>query len=198
MKIVSWNLYHRAGASIEEVSDLIRRERPDLLLMQECTERLDALPHRVRGSYVRHPLPDRRHGLAAWSSAPLPHEPAAMPLEPGVIFRRVCQIIDFDDFAIANVHLSHGQFLNRRQLRQIAEMLPPRAAVIGDCNLIGPALLGGFQDVGPRLATHRAGALLPLRLDRCFVRGLVCEGARVLAGPTGSDHRPIAVELRHP
>jgi endonuclease/exonuclease/phosphatase (EEP) superfamily protein YafD len=84
--------------------------------------------------------------------------------------------------------------LNRRQLRRIAAHLPHCAAIIGDCNLIGPAMLPGFRDVGPRQPTHRAGALVPLRLDRCLVRGMRCEETAALARGM-SDHRPIAVRL---
>jgi endonuclease/exonuclease/phosphatase (EEP) superfamily protein YafD len=95
---------------------------------------------------------------------------------------------------VANVHLSHGQFLNRRQLRWIAQHLPPRAAVVGDYNLVGPALLPGFRDVGPRVPTHRMKDVVPLRIDRCLVRGLDCLAASAL--PKGaSDHRPISVHL---
>ena len=87
------------------------------------------------------------------------------------MFDRVCQIVDLGSIAVANVHLSHGQFLNRRQLRRIAKALPHRAAVVGDYNLVGPALLPGFRDVGPREPTHIAGDMVPLRIDRCLVRG---------------------------
>jgi len=110
------------------------------------------------------------------------------------MFERVCQLIDLGTFSVANVHLSHGQLLNRRQLRTIANSLPPRAAVLGDFNLVGPALLPGFRDVGPREPTHVAGEMLPLRIDRCLVRGLVCTGAEALSRQA-SDHRPIVVRL---
>jgi endonuclease/exonuclease/phosphatase (EEP) superfamily protein YafD len=52
----------------------------------------------------------------------------------------------------------------------------------------------GFRDVGPRHPTHRMSDLVPLRLDRCLIRGLVCLRADVLERGT-SDHRPIMVEL---
>ena len=92
------------------------------------------------------------------------------------------------------MHLSHGQMLNRRQLRRLGRVLPDRAAVLGDYNLVGPAFLPGFRDVGPRRATHLMADMLPIRLDRCLVRGLVCTEAAVL--PRGrSDHRPIMVRL---
>jgi endonuclease/exonuclease/phosphatase (EEP) superfamily protein YafD len=192
MKLISWNLLRLTGATVEDVAALARRQRPDLLLMQEATEPMDELPHLVGGHYVRHPLPGRIHGLAAWSRRPL--SGAVLTLPSGALFHRVCQIFELGGFAVANVHLSHGQFLNRRQLRWIAQHLPPRAAVLGDYNLVGPALLPGFRDVGPRVPTHRMKDVVPLRIDRCLVRGLDCVAAAAL--PKGaSDHRPIAVRL---
>lgn len=197
MKIISWNLLHRAGATLDEIERLVRQERPDLLLMQEATRKVDALPSRIGGHYARNPLPGRRHGLAAWSPLPFVENPAALTLQPGLIVQRVCQILAVRKFAVANVHLSHGQLLNRRQLRRIFEILPVRAAVLGDCNLVGPVLRSGFRDVGPRTPTHFPGGLLRLRLDRCFIRDLECTEARVLAKGM-SDHHPILVRLREP
>jgi endonuclease/exonuclease/phosphatase (EEP) superfamily protein YafD len=197
MKIISWNLLHRSGATLDQIKRLIVHNRPDLLLMQEVTERMDVLPTEIGGYYVRNALPGRVHGLAAWSPVPFQSPPSVLALRSGMIVRRVCQIIDLGDFAVANVHLSHGQVLNRRQLRGIARILPACGAIIGDCNLVGPSLLPGFLDVGPRHATHAAGALVPLRLDRCFVRGLHFEGAEIL-GRAASDHRPIVIKLSMP
>jgi endonuclease/exonuclease/phosphatase (EEP) superfamily protein YafD len=194
MKIISWNLLHQSGATLDEIEAVIHRYRPDLFLMQEATDRVDKLPSKVGGYYARAPLPGRRHGLAAWSPEPLREVPAVLTLQRGMFVRRVCQIIDLGAFTVANVHLSHGQILNRRQLRRIAEILPARAAILGDCNLVGPPLLVGFRDVGPRKATHEAGSVVPLRLDRCFVRGLKCLSARALEMGK-SDHRPIQVGL---
>ena len=69
-----------------------------------------------------------------------------------------------------------------------------RAAILGDCNMVGAALLPGFDDVGARIATHRMGGVVPLRLDRCFLRGVVCTDARVLDFGA-SDHRPMLIEV---
>ena len=179
---------------MSDVARLIREEEPDLLLMQEATQSMDALTQEVGGHYLRSPLPRGIHGLAIWSRAPLSSPPLVLALPPGAMIERVSQILDVGDFAIANVHLSHGQVLNRRQLRCIAEVLPSRAAVLGDYNLVGPALLPGFRDVGPRVHTHIAGDLVPLRIDRCLVRGLACVEARALTR-LSSDHRPIVVRL---
>ncbi|GBU17302.1 MULTISPECIES: endonuclease/exonuclease/phosphatase family protein [Methylobacterium] len=193
-KIVSWNLLRRTGAAVENVVALIEQERPDLLLMQEATRGIAAIRDRVGGSYAWVPLPGRIHGLAMWSPRPWPAEPVVVTLPSGALVHRVCQVIDLGDCGIANVHLSHGQVLNRRQLRCIERALPERAAVLGDYNIVGPAFLPGFRDVGPRAPTHAMVDVLPLRLDRCLVRGLVCHDRGVLPrGP--SDHRPIVVHL---
>jgi endonuclease/exonuclease/phosphatase family metal-dependent hydrolase len=197
IKVISWNLLHRAGATIGEVERLIDRQRPDLFLMQEATEAIDILAARIGGYYTRFALPGRRHGLAAWSRSAFDLPPVALTLQAGVIVRRVCQIIVLDAIGLANVHLSHGQLLNRRQLRRIAEILPARAVIMGDYNMIGAPMLPGFRDAGPRQPTHMAGTMLPLRLDRCLVRGLDCIGAKIL--PAGaSDHLPICVRLVAP
>jgi endonuclease/exonuclease/phosphatase family metal-dependent hydrolase len=193
-KLVSWNLLRLTGASLDDVVGLIRREQPDLLLMQEATREMDGLTGKVGGDYVRSPMPGRVHGLAVWCPVPLRSRPLVFPLPSGAMFDRVSQIVDFGPIAVANVHLSHGQFLNRRQLRRIAKVLPYRAAVVGDYNLIGPALLPGFRDVGPREPTHVAGDMVPLRIDRCLVRGIACLGAKALLRET-SDHRPIVIRL---
>lgn len=192
MKIVSWNLLHSTGATLDQVAQLAERERPDLLLMQEATDQVDLLPERIGGYYARNPLPGRIHGLAAWCPTPFPAAPHHIVLQPGIFVQRISQIVTLDRFAVANVHLSHGQLMNRRQLRRIAKHLPHNAMIIGDCNMVGPGLLPGFLDVGERNPTHDMGRLVPLRLDRCFIRGLRCDRAEILA-PMGSDHRPIAL-----
>lgn len=197
MRIVSWNLLRTVGASIEDVTRLIESQRPDLMLMQEATREIDHLPGRIGGHYARSPLPGRIHGVACWSPVPFQKPPLIWALQPGALIRRICQVIDYNGFSIVNVHLSHGQVLNRRQLRLIAERLPARGAVLGDYNLVGPALLPGFHDVGPREPTHRMADMVPIRLDRCLVRGLECQHAEVLPHRS-SDHHPILVVLRDP
>ena len=192
-KIISWNLLRLTGATIADVVRLAKHERPDLFLMQEATAAIDALPQHLGGFYARVPLPGRVHGLAVWSARPFP-QPHVVKLPAGSVVKRVCQIVQLPEFSVANVHLSHGQLLNRRQLRHIAAHLTARAAVLGDYNLVGPALLPGFRDVGPREPTHLCADMVPLRLDRCYVRGLACSRADAL-DRAGSDHRPIMVRL---
>lgn len=194
IKLISWNLLRLTGASLNDIVRLIRREQPDLLLMQEATREMDGLTMRVGGQYQRNLLPGRVHGLAVWSPIPLQSLPVVLPLQAGAMFNRICQIVEVGPVTIANVHLSHGQILNRRQLRRIAACLPYRAAVVGDYNLIGPTFLPGFRDVGPREPTHVAGNVIPLRIDRCLIRGIGCLEAGTLLREA-SDHRPIVVRL---
>ena len=46
----------------------------------------------------------------------------------------------------------------------------------------------------PREPTHVAGDVVPLRIDRCLIRGVACLEARALLREA-SDHRPIVVSL---
>lgn len=195
---MSWNLLRLTGAAVEDVAELARREKPDLFLMQEATKHIEALPSLVGGHFHRLSWLGRIHGLAVWSPQHFP-PPTALSLPasrlPGRLPRRRAQIVQVGEITFANVHLSHGQLLNRRQLTRIATALQGRpSAIIGDYNAVGPVLLPGFADVGPREPTHLASNMVPVRLDRCLAHGLVCRSSYALDfGP--SDHRPIRLEL---
>jgi endonuclease/exonuclease/phosphatase family metal-dependent hydrolase len=197
LRVISWNLLHLTGAAVMDVTTLIKKYNPDLLLMQEATEELAILPALIGGHFFREGLHKRIYGLAAWSLRPLvPLYALPLPVStmPGRVPPRVAQIVRFDDATFANVHLSHGQFLNRLQLTSIARTLEGPAVIVGDYNAVGPIKLSGFKDVGPRTATHVASNIISFRLDRCMVRGLDCSDSRVLErGP--SDHHPIFLSL---
>ena len=196
MRVISWNLLRLIGAAAEDVAALVEEHRPDLLLLQEATSDLENLAKLVGGHFYRDPLPRRIHGLAAWSPRHL-HPPRTIHLPKSPVpmrYARIAQLVRLGDVTFANVHLSHGQVLNRLQLNHIARALEGPAAVIGDYNAWGPTVLHGFRDVGPREATHIQQNLLHFRLDRCLVRGLSCASARALKKGK-SDHRPIMLEL---
>lgn len=197
LRVISWNLLRLVGARVDDVAALIERHQPDLLLMQEATEDLASLPSVVGGYFFRAPMHGRVYGLAVWSPHPL-KPPRRLPLPassiPGHFPPRVAQIVRIGNITFANVHLSHGQLLNRVQLLHIVRFLDGPAAVVGDYNAVGPIRLRGLRDVGPRQPTHMARNIISLRLDRCMVRGLRCRNARVLErGP--SDHHPIILDL---
>jgi endonuclease/exonuclease/phosphatase family metal-dependent hydrolase len=197
LRIISWNLLRLTGAGVADVAALIEHYRPDLLLLQEATEALAALPAAVGGFFFREPLDGRVYGLAVWSPHPLP-PPYALPLPassvPGRVPPRVAQMVELHGVTFANVHLSHGQVLNRLQLLHIVRSCDGPAAVVGDYNAVGPIKLGGFKDIGPRQSTHSPNTMISFRLDRCMARGLRCARSRVLArGP--SDHHPIMLDV---
>jgi endonuclease/exonuclease/phosphatase family metal-dependent hydrolase len=194
IKVISWNLWHRGRALLDDLTALIEAEQPDLLFIQEAKEMLEGLSERVGGEVHWQRMQRRVYGLAAWSphglealqSIPLPVSPFPLRVPP-----RVAQVVKLNGITFANVHLSHGQVLNRRQLLTVANATSGATAIIGDCNAVGHIWLKGFDEVGPMERTHK----LRTRLDRCMVRDLTCQNARVLdRGP--SDHHPIEVLLQ--
>jgi endonuclease/exonuclease/phosphatase family metal-dependent hydrolase len=200
IKVISWNLWHRKGALLADVAALIEAEQPDLLFMQEAKQPLQALPEAVGGHVIWQPMQRRVYGLAVWSrhelhglhSVPLPISPFPLRVPP-----RLAQLVQLalgeTPIVFANVHLSHGQMLNRRQLLAVAEATTGPTVIVGDCNAVGVLLIPGFEEVGPMAATHR----LRTRLDRCLLRDLSCRRARVLdRGP--SDHHPIEMLIDRP
>jgi endonuclease/exonuclease/phosphatase family metal-dependent hydrolase len=196
LRVLSWNLLRLTGASVEDVAALVKAAKPDLLLLQEATKKMEGLPELVGGHFFREPLPRRIYGLGAWSPKEFP-QPQALPLPvsrmPGRVPLRLAQLVQVGGAVFANVHLSHGQLLNRRQLFRILHHVHGPAGIIGDFNAFGPTILPGFDDVGPREATHTAN-IVRFRLDRCLVRGIICHSARALHAGT-SDHRPILLDL---
>lgn len=203
MRVLSWNLLTWVGAGVDDICRLVEAHRPDLVLLQEATSSIDVLPDCLGGHYVRKPMSRRSHGLAAWS--PHPFIPVSIILPsatrfdlPVPVFRlmapRLALVVELDGYEIANVHLDHGQLANRRQLGHLLESRPGLDAVIGDYNALGMTRLPGFRDVGPRRATHLAYGVVPVRIDRCLVRGLHATNVAVLARGA-SDHRPILIDL---
>jgi endonuclease/exonuclease/phosphatase family metal-dependent hydrolase len=192
LRILSWNVLRKVGAGPEDVLALISRYQPDLVLLQEADRTMDRLPELAGGSFARDTFPSRIHGPAVWSPVSI-NRPRLVRL-PGGHTRRHAQVVELGDVTIVNVHLGHGQLTCRRQLREAASAIGRAGAVIGDFNMIGPAAVPGFSDVGPREPTHVASDMLPVRIDRCFARGMTCRSARALNAGR-SDHRPMLLEL---
>ncbi|WP_419728228.1 endonuclease/exonuclease/phosphatase family protein [Lichenicola sp.] len=203
LRILSWNLLRTRGATTADIGRLIELHNPDLVMMQEATAAIDGLPGLIGGHYAREPMLRRSHGPAVWSRQRFDAVAETLPIAgrldlPVPIFRavspRLALVVRLGWLRAATVHLDHGQRANRRQLRHLLASHPQLDMVIGDFNALGPTGLPGFRDVGPRVATHRAHGLLPLRLDRCLVRGLQCTASSALAYGR-SDHRPILLDL---
>ena len=197
-RVVSWNLLRRIGAHVDDVARLVKSHHPDLLFLQEATEEIAALPTLVGGHFFRHGMERRIYGLAAWSPHPFPPTTALrLPASvlPGRVPPRHAQLVQFHGVSFANVHLSHGQFLNRWQLLHIAQH-PGRPRRHHRRFQRGrPHHAAGLsRDIGPRRRTHRSGNIVNLRLDRCLARDLRATGAQVLERGA-SDHHPIVLDL---
>ena len=198
MKLVSWNLLHREGATVDQIAQVLMHEKPDMVLMQEVTKGINILPKIAGGYYHHQTWPGKRYGMAVWSAHPFHSaDPLQLPYSklPGSFPTRYAQVINIKGITIANVHLSHGQVLNRRQLYAIAGETNGETVIMGDFNAVGPTVLKSFKDIGPRQPTHRAQKLIPFRLDRCLVRGLECTHSKILH-PYNSDHHPILVSVK--
>lgn len=103
-------------------------------------------------------------------------------------------VVRVKNLCFANVHLDHGQLANRRQIRHLVAARVGIDVVAGDFNALGSMHLPGFEDVGPRSATHFVKGVVPVRIDRCLVRNMVATRVEALA-PGKSDHRPILIDL---
>jgi endonuclease/exonuclease/phosphatase family metal-dependent hydrolase len=193
MRVLSWNLLRQVGAEAADVARLIERHDVDVALLQEACDRVEDLPNLVGGSFHHTRFPGRIHGPAIWARSPL-RRVRELPLSHGAAIRRHALTAEVDGVSLASVHLSHGQLANRRQARQTVDALAGNAVIAGDFNMLGPVRLEGFVEVGPREPTHRARGVLPVRIDRCFVRGLACVDARCLDRGK-SDHRPLLIDL---
>ena len=176
MKVISWNLLRLTGAAVEDVAALIAREKPDLMLMQEATE-----PH---GRRCRRWSAAISTGCPGWGASTASASGActasrrrarcSLPASrlPGRLPRRRAQLVQLGDITFANVHLSHGQLLNRRQLARIAAALRGKpSAIIGDYNMVGPRPAAGLH----RCRAARADAL---RQQRRAVPARPLPGAR--------------------
>ena len=204
MRLLSWNLLHGSGAEAEDVARLVEAHNPDVVLMQEAGPRLDTLQARLGGHYARRQMSNRKHGPAAWSRHKLEElEIIALPRGtrldfPVPIFRsiadRVALLTRVNGICFANVYLDHGQIANRRQLRHLVAVRDGIDVIAGDFNALGSTRVPGFEDVGPRTATHFTKGFVPVRIDRCLIRNMVAIWAVALARGR-SDHRPILVDL---
>ena len=157
---------------------------------------MDGLTEHVGGQYLRTPMPGRIHGLAVWSPVPLRARPLVRALPSGAMFDRVCQ----DRGRIRTDHRCERASLARTAAQPATTAERREGAAISRRRRRGlqpdqsgaPARLSRCRL--PRKSTHVAGDVVPLRIDRCLVRGVTCLGASALLREA-SDHRPIMVTL---
>ena len=196
-RILSWNVLRGSGAESVDVAEIVEEHGPDLVLLQEATDATIGLTDRVGGVCAFHLLPGRSHGLLAWSPARLPPvDVIPLPFKRPDD-RRSAIVLRYPAGSVAAVHLSHDQFLSRRQAAHLAGTMDPSAMMAGDFNAVGPMRLPGFFDRGPRTWTHLAKGILPFRLDRVLSRNVEVRSPRAL-GRGRSDHRPILFDVVWP
>ena len=198
LRVLSWNVLRRCGATPGEVAAWVHAEAVDLVLLQEADDTFRSLSALLGGEYQGRAFDGGPDGLGAWSRAGL-QDVRWLDLEmpdngPKMRRKRRAMVITANGTKVANVHLSHGQMLARRQFAQAAGAIGEQGAVVGDYNMVGPVWVDGWMDAGPSTWTHLAKGLVPLRLDRCLVRGMQCDAPRALRRGS-SDHRPIVFDL---
>jgi endonuclease/exonuclease/phosphatase family metal-dependent hydrolase len=198
---MSWNVLRQRGATPQDVAHLARKHRADIVLLQEASDEFAKLTTLMGGHWKGRRFEGGSDGLGAWSANPFGQiEWIDLPTARGGRWYRprLTMVLQLQTGAIANVHLSHGQRAVRRQLRIAADAVGAAGAVIGNMNMIGPSGLGWgpdrWRDAGPKAPTHTVKGILPLRLDRCLVKGWQVKATTTLDhGP--SDHCPIVVDL---
>jgi endonuclease/exonuclease/phosphatase family metal-dependent hydrolase len=211
----TWNLFHgnshppQRRAFLREMVELVTRDAPDVLCLQELP--VWALPHLERWSGMQRvaAVARRRRPLGRWVTelhhgvlrSALTGEADAILLAPrfelsdertAVVsthgLRRIVHGVRIDGGAyVANVHITGDE----EQLARVAEFVSgeQQAIVAGDLNLRG-AGLPGFSPP------------LPDRIDQVLVRGLPCgppsawpEDRRRLGRALLSDHAPVELHV---
>jgi endonuclease/exonuclease/phosphatase (EEP) superfamily protein YafD len=211
LNILSSNERHDA------VLDLLRSERPDLVVLQEVTLAWQRELLALQGLYPHRHLEPREDnfGIAVFSRAPLesvetrflgsaqvPSIVARLRLGPELV--TVVATHPIPPVTPGMLALRDGQLAEVRELALAAE---GPLLVVGDLNTSpwSPVFADLLDGTGLRDARHGRGLLaswpdtLPVPvvpIDHVLVsEKLAVEGART--GPdVGSDHRPLLVELR--
>lgn len=112
---------------------------------------------------------------------------------------RTTTVVGGRHVVIHGVHMAHITHPSVPQFRRLARMLPPRdtpAVVAGDMNLWGPpveALLPGWRRavIGRTWPAHRPHS----QPDHILVTPALQVVSAKVVNATGSDHRPLVVEL---
>jgi endonuclease/exonuclease/phosphatase family metal-dependent hydrolase len=209
MLVRTWNLFHgnasppERRAFLPRMIDLVTRDRPDVVCLQELP--VWALRHLERwsgmhatGAVARRPLfpvgaravTALHHGLlrsalTGEADAILTREPAR-DLGTQVVgdrrLRRIAHAVDVGGVTVVNFHIDG----DRAQLDRVVALARERSIVAGDANVVA-AGADGFS-------TPLAGSI-----DQILVRGLTLRDGpsawpverRIVGGRVLSDHAPV-------
>lgn len=211
LKVLTFNISND-NERTDELVAWIRRENPDIILLQEFTPRFEAALTSLRGDWpyghgVSRPDP---WGIALFSRHPVTRLEVHFPERVPVLVATV--ELDGSQVAVVSAHPlppidEEMAGMRDEMLAELGQRLAQRP---------GPIILGGDLNATPwstgyRALAHRAG-LVPLRsglvpqptwpawfapvipIDHVLVRGFT-GNARI--GPhLGSDHLPVIGELR--
>lgn len=212
LKVLSANTLGDRG-SPQALLDLVRRERPDVLAVQELTPALDA---RLRAAFpyrVVRPRPGTP-GTGLYSRLAL----SGAPAPAGTAFAWTRALVRLPDGARVDVHSVHpvaplrresmGPW--RRDLRRLpaAPRRGPPRILAGDFNAtLDHAELRRVLGQGYRDAAEVVGAglrptwpvsgrrLPPVTIDHVLADARCTVGAARVLRLTGSDHRPVLARL---
>jgi endonuclease/exonuclease/phosphatase family metal-dependent hydrolase len=209
MLVRTWNLFHGnasppgRSAFLRQMIDLVTRDRPDVICLQELP--VWALRHLERwsgmhatGAVARRPLlrlgarevTALHHGLlrsavTGEADAILTRRPA-QDLGEHVVgesgLRRIAHAVEIEGVTVVNFHVDG----DRAQFDRVVELARERAIVAGDANLVA----AGADGFSPPLAGS---------IDQILVRGLTLREApsawpverRTVEGRVLSDHAPV-------
>lgn len=218
LRIMSYNIRNGIGtdnvAQLQRTADVILRERPDILALQE----VDSVTQRTHHRYIlgdlaqmtlMHPtyapaipLGEGKYGVGILSKEkPLRYN--YYPL-PGREELRTLLVVEFEDYVYCCTHLSltpEDQLLSLPVINRIADTIRKPLFIAGDMNAHPDSEFIGELKKNFRIISHTKAATYPAdrpdelldyiavhKKDSAIVTPVA---ARVVNEPLASDHRPI-------
>lgn len=151
MKIVTWNV-NSVRARLPRVAGLLRRHRPDLLLVQELKTRADTFPREeiaALGYESAVHAQSGRNGVAVVSRGPLRAVSAGFPGDPVPDQARVLSA-DAGGLRVVNVYVVNGQQVGAPDYEVKLRWLDSFADWLGSAHHPGdPLLVAGDFNIAP-------------------------------------------------
>ena len=222
VRVMSLNLLC-SNRDVSAVLDEIAAERPDVLLLQECSARWrTALEPALAAefAYSRYAVGRGVRGQAILSREPLEFPPESVPQvsAAGNPQLRTVLLVGDRRVALYDIHLYTPSrppkcIKQRRQFAQLLEALSRETLpviVAGDFNAasgtpyIDALRAAGLVDVqeisgwgrGATWPAHHGWAYLPgIRIDHVFVSADLTSPSSHVGQRVGSDHRPVIAEI---